>query len=330
MKRASMDTMVTVIIPVYNAQRYIDECLRSVLAQTHSNLDVVVVDDGSTDRSAGICRRYAEADPRVRVLSKANGGQSSARNLGLDQARGSYVMFVDADDLIMPWCVESLLADVADTGCDVATAAFLMSADVPTAPISRAEGRREVMSGVEACERMLYQNSDATGLTPAPWCKLFAVRLFEKWRFREGIIYEDLELMPKVIRDAARVCASDRVVYFYRVVEGSTLGSFNLRRFDALDVCGRLVEYFGNDQRLSVAAADRLLSASFNMLMVMGRYGVSDEERISQCEANIRRLRGRSLWNKRVRARNRVGILISYVVGIRAFRSRLFARFLKR
>lgn len=115
-----MEHLVSVIIPVYNRLEYLPECLDSLLAQTHRNMEILLIDDGSTDGTLELCRKYAQEDPRFVVIAANHGGVSRARNLGLDAAKGSYILFVDSDDAIHPMLTEVLLQSLTDTGAVIA------------------------------------------------------------------------------------------------------------------------------------------------------------------------------------------------------------------
>jgi glycosyltransferase involved in cell wall biosynthesis len=107
--------MISIIVPVYNTEKYLDQCIQSILSQTYTDFELLLIDDGSTDSSGAICDRYAEQDSRVRVFHKPNGGVSSARNLGLDNAKGEWVTFCDSDD----WVYDYWLQNFADSSDDV-------------------------------------------------------------------------------------------------------------------------------------------------------------------------------------------------------------------
>ena len=110
---------VSIVTPVYKAEKYLQECIESVLAQTHKDWELLLVDDGSPDRSGDICNEYAEKDVRIRVFHKSNGGVSSARNLGLEQMKGEWVIFVDSDDVIAPNTLEICLQKCIDNELDI-------------------------------------------------------------------------------------------------------------------------------------------------------------------------------------------------------------------
>ena len=113
--------LITVIIPIYKVEKYLPKCLDSVLAQTYSNLEIILVDDGSPDNCGAICDEYAARDSRIRVIHKENGGLSSARNSGIDICRGKYISFIDSDDFVSPYFIEMLYRGVHDFNCEIAT-----------------------------------------------------------------------------------------------------------------------------------------------------------------------------------------------------------------
>ena len=180
---------ITVIIPVYKAEKYLAQSVESVLAQTYKNLEIILVDDGSPDNCGALCDGYAARDPRVRVIHKANGGAASARNAGLDIAAGAYIGFVDADDHIAPDMYEKLYAALVSTGadmslCDVTYVDGQDKVLIPISPIGP-----EVI-GPEASYRRMEFAPDAWRYI-VPWNRLHRRALFDSVRFREGRICED-------------------------------------------------------------------------------------------------------------------------------------------
>ncbi len=321
---------VSVIIPVYNVERYLRECVDSVLGQSYENIELILVDDGSTDGSGTICDEYAGRDSRVRVFHQSNGGQSVARNAALDVARGDWVMFVDSDDAITGNAIEMLLTAAVNSKSDISMGSFI-SAESPIGFNSESASRFIKMSGAEACERVLYQTDENRGLIVSAWGKLFAKEAIDRFRFTPGILYEDLELVPRILASINQTVCLSSVIYFYRTNSESSLGRFNSRRFDVLDVCDRLMGHFASDARLRRAAADRRMSAAFNMLMLMARNRLVDDAIAERCRDIVRGQRFDSLVNPRVRFRNKAGIILSYLFGIGFFSRRCVAElFLKR
>jgi len=321
---------VSVIIPVYNVERFLRECVDSVLCQSYGNIELILVDDGSTDGSGAICDEYAAGDPRIRVIHKSNGGLSDARNVALDLAVGEWIMFVDSDDAITGNAVEMLLTAAVNSKSDISMGSFI-SAESPIGLNSASASLFIKMSGAEACERVLYQADENRGLIVSAWGKLFAKRAIDRFRFTHGILYEDLELVPRILASTNQTVCLSSVIYFYRTNSESIMGRFNNRRFDVLDVCDRLMGHFASDARLRRAAADRRMSAAFNMLMLMARHRNVDNAIAERCRDIVRGQRFDSLVNPRVRFRNKAGIILSYLFGMGFFSRRCVAElFLKR
>ncbi len=189
--------MISVIIPVYNKEAYLKRCLESVLGQSHKDLEVLLVDDGSTDESLLICREFANADPRVRVIEKENGGASSARNLGIAEAAGEYIGFVDADDWIEPEMYATLFAYLDKNRAY--PCAQLMSRNFSEdgeliLPAVRADGEVEVLKDDAYFRQLILHTGDSSFCT-----KLFRSAFIKEYRFQEGHKNEDFELLLRML-----------------------------------------------------------------------------------------------------------------------------------
>ena len=301
--------MISVIIPAYNAQGYLQDCLESVLAQSFTDWECVVVDDGSTDSTPDIVRQYAEADSRIRLVSKPNGGQADARNFGIDQSHGEWVTFLDADDCLCPGALAVMHSCAAMTGADVVAAAISRSYDTET--VTDTPASPKVMSGLEAAEETLYQR---LGFDGSACAKLIRRSLTDRCRFTPGIWYEDLEYMSRLYPLTPRVAVCRENVYFYRDNSTSFINTFSPRRLDALRVTRLIVERAAaSAPGLHPAALDRQLSAAFNIYGLLARYSPDRDEDMKYCWGRIRANRRASLLNRRVRLKNKAGILLSYL-----------------
>ncbi len=231
-----MKDLVSVIIPVYNVEPFLRQCLDTVIGQTYRNLEIILVDDGSTDSSGSICEEYAAGDSRVRVIHQANAGQSAARNAGLDRASGKYVCFVDSDDWIAADMIEQLLAEMENS--DIAMCDRVKFTEIPE--FSGQKGNAVTYSKVAFLHK-IYEAPRFIAL----WGKLLRRELFSDFRIREGIIYEDEDALPQLIWRAKSVTYLPREMYGYRVRPGSTMtGGFSEKRLDILGVCQRRIELF--------------------------------------------------------------------------------------
>lgn len=153
-----MDPLVSIIVPVYNVKPYLSRCVDSLLGQSYQNMELLLVDDGSTDGSEALCDEYAAQDARVRVLHKKNGGLSDARNAGVDAAKGEYLSFVDGDDWVSPYYIENLYRALEQAGADFSTSCFeevFEGQPMQSVPTERLEAF-EILSREECLRRILY------------------------------------------------------------------------------------------------------------------------------------------------------------------------------
>lgn len=320
---------VSVIIPVWNVEEYLDACLESVSLQTYSNLEVIMVDDGSTDGSTGICRAWEKKDSRFILVRKENGGPSIARNVGLDNAKGDYIAFVDSDDILHVEYIHTLIDIVKrNEGYSIAGVDYIRFGDSDIVTTSRKWNMAEFHHYLpgEALRKLLYQNDF---ICSAPWGKLFSREVIDGIKFKEGILYEDLDWMARVLESmpkAKRVGLCNAQLYFYRKRKGSLIETFSRRRLDVLDIT-RDIEYravASSDMKLVSAARDRRLSANFDIYMQLWKYirhckagrdavhNCGYDAELAACWAQIKRLRIASLINPDVRGKNKFGILLSF------------------
>lgn len=228
------EPLVSIVIPVYQVKPYLRACFDSVRAQTHQELDVVVVDDGSTDGSGAICDEYGMIDPRFRVIHQRNGGLSSARNTGVGAALGDYLAFVDSDDVVAPQFVERLLSANADVAqCFFCTDEALLA--------SGGMGF-ERLAPREAAERLQY---DATGAYTVAWNKLYRRATWGSLQFPEGRQHEDEFVTYRAFWEASSVAVTEAPLYYYRQRPGSiTKSGFSQANLDAVDALGERVTFY--------------------------------------------------------------------------------------
>lgn len=211
--------LVSVIIPVYNTQDYLKACIESVQGQTYPNLEILLVDDGSTDESGALCEKYAAEDERIRVFHKKNGGLSDARNRGLMEARGEFLAFVDSDDLLAPKAIETLEALCETSNAEAAIGQVSAFADRCTFAEESAQG--EVVPMKEAMRRMLLHQK----IGHEAWGKLYRRSLWQTIKFPFGLLYEDYATIYCVIAQCQTVAIAPVPLYYYRVHSGSIMHS---------------------------------------------------------------------------------------------------------
>lgn len=202
--------LVSVVVPVYNVEAYLERCVRSVLAQTFSDFELLLIDDGSTDASGAMCDAFTKEDARIRVIHKPNGGLSDARNVGIEAAAGDYIEFVDSDDYIEPESLQVLVDLIREDDCDIATGSIANCYEgkrLPQCP----DLTVFTCSGAEALRHML----EAVTITGSSCGKLMKRSVIADHRFPLGKTYEDAFFMPAVLFSAEKVAVTTAPLYNY-------------------------------------------------------------------------------------------------------------------
>ena len=251
---------ISVIIPAYNAETYLESCVRSALQQTYQNLEILLIDDGSTDSTWEICRRLAAADSRIRSIHKQNGGVSSARNAGIEAASGEMLTFVDGDDELKENGLEALIEAQQRTGADIVAAWYDMGA-----PIPYPEAGDVVWKGTEALQKSLEDHP----LTYSAWAKLYTREIIGDTRFQEGIrVNEDSLFVFRLLCKQPCFAGIKDVVYFYRPNAASaSRAAFSEKYFDitkVADVKQQLI--LQQYPQLEAAARNMKLKAELSLL----------------------------------------------------------------
>lgn len=200
--------MISVIVPVYKVEPYLNQCVDSILNQTYKDLEVLLIDDGSPDKCGDICDEYRRIDKRVRVFHTENKGLSAARNFGLKEANGDYIGFVDSDDWIEQDMYEVLLRRMQETEADISVCGVWEEYSTTAKERSL---RGEVYSGSACLEALIDEN-----INDYVWNKLYHYQLFQNVSFPKGLNYEDITIMHKIICKAEKVVVDQSIKYHYR------------------------------------------------------------------------------------------------------------------
>lgn len=302
--------LISVIIPCYNSEDWIEETIKSVSRQSAADIEIIVVDDGSTDGSAAIVGRLASQDSRIKLYRQPNAGPSAARNAGLSQAQGEFVTFVDADDLLYQGALEAMLKVAQATKAPIVSGELSVNQRTNYQVDAEAEVKRfRIVSGTDFMRRMLYAGGNSAG----PWARLFERRLFTAdMQFRPGIYYEDVELNSRLYPEVGKVALLKTPVYYYRQHSSSCMHRWSERRLDILDVTEEIiVRYSAEYPKLLAAAENRRFAAAFNILAQMTNNSISLPEVESRCYDIIKNYRAKVLFDPRSRFKVRVGAAIS-------------------
>lgn len=225
--------MVSIIVPVYNIEKYLPHCVKSLLSQTYQTIEIILVNDGSTDGSGKLCNSLAASDRRIHVVHKENGGLSDARNAGLEKARGQWILFVDGDDYLVPDAVERLMKEVHS---DVDFVQFLYheTPDTDWLPPADQSAQAEVCTDNG---RMWHRLYELGGVAASSCTKLWNRRVFEHSRFQKGIVHEDEELLNRVLPHCKKVIYTQLELYGYVFRQGSIVHSgFKPKQMDVFPI----------------------------------------------------------------------------------------------
>lgn len=240
------NSLITIIIPVYNIEKYLRKCIESVIEQTYKNIEIILVDDGSMDNSGEICDQYKEKDSRILVIHKRNGGLSDARNSAIDIAKGKYLFFLDGDDYIEKDSIEYLYNIITKYKCQIAIAQTQLVWD----------GKEKIKRNKDNCKReekiKLYNNESAleamlynTEFTNNACNKLYDTKLFTNIRYPIGMLYEDLATTYKLISLAKKIVLSSRITYNYLVDRNTSImnSSYNSKRMQSLIFTNEIISF---------------------------------------------------------------------------------------
>lgn len=326
------EPLISVIVPVYNVEKYIAACVDSILAQTYTNLEILLVDDGSTDSSGALCDEYARRDVRVRVIHQENGGLSDARNTGMQSAQGTYFAFVDSDDFIAGDYIAYLYGMIEKHHAQIAVCGYqkVYPGDENSCYGTQTDKHNSVNSEKvyrteEGLRQLLYQR----GMITSAWGRLFDASLFmhtDAIQFPVGKLHEDVAVMYKLFGAADTIVCGDEAKYYYLQRADSIVNQqFDRRRMDYIAFTGECIQFMEDFYpNLRKAAVSRHFSACFELLSCIennNSYRIEYEQLVNE----IKKYRHIVLWDADARLKNRLAAAGSYisVTGIRKL-SRLF------
>lgn len=208
-----MSDKISIIIPIYNSERTLRRCINSVIRQTYDNVEILLIDDGSTDSSAAICDSYKKMDERIRVIHKKNGGVSDARNVGVSNASGIYISFVDSDDFVEPTYIEQLYNISKEQHCDLSVCNYIDDSNN-----TKQENTVTVYRDLDEKINSLITNKNIENYL---WNKLFIAKLFKGIVFQQYTVMEDYDIMYKLFEKANGVAVTDQILYHYTQREAS-------------------------------------------------------------------------------------------------------------
>lgn len=312
------------IVPVYQVEKYIAQCIESVLHQTFQDFELILVDDGSTDRSGRICDRYAEKDSRILVLHTENKGAAAARNTGMDRATGRYVTFLDGDDYVDEKMLERLHEVIEDSAYDMVTCDFLniLPDEKNNFTVGLTEG---TVTGREVLEHL--KNQKNYGVWTVVWNKIYKREVVKEIRFPEGKYFEDEFFSNQLYLNSGRIHMIPDVLCYHRVLASSTMNTQKEENYlDLLDAWRERLEiYLKYDY-----SADETYKVLIYLLdpftrCVRAEFGSSEKQRVKQTKKFIRWISGQ-LFQKKLSVVKKCSLILIRLCPVWTYRAAMCFR----
>ena len=285
-----MESLISVIVPVYNVKQYLKFCLNSIVNQTYRNLEIVLVDDGSTDGSGTLCDELGAQDDRIRVFHKENGGLSDARNLGMENATGDFLAFIDSDDVLHADFFAELMKAQSKSNADIVACELTLFYSH-----SELEGLQEYKHNVALIEystnealKEYFMPVENRKLYHGLCMKIYKRELFENLRFEIGRLHEDVYITYKLLDRAKRIAYIDCPYYFYYQNNlGSICKNYGVKNFlDEAEAYAGMYRYFVKKNRVTVELVAFLIIQYVSMFEV--GYKVRNDQNVKECTAKIK------------------------------------------
>ncbi len=305
-----MNELISVILPIYNVSQYLKRCVDSVMTQTYKNIEIILVDDGSTDDSGIICDEYAKVDSRIKVIHKQNGGLSSARNAGIDEAKGEYLTFIDSDDYVDEDYVEFLYTLVCEYNVKMSIASHTVVYENGTV-LKKETGERQCLDAHKVLERILYDED----IDLSAWAKMYHKSLFENIRFPVGRLFEDAATTYQFVYASEKVAIGSESKLYYMIRNNSISNiGFSRKKIDLITSTKEMSDFcIEKYPDLKKAGLRRLTYAYMSTLSQLANSQVKDIEVQKDLMRFIRKNGMSVLLDPRSKNRDRLGIVSTFL-----------------
>lgn len=300
--------LISVIVPCYKVEMYVASCINSIISQTYKNLEIILVDDGSPDRSGMICEEYAAKDDRIKVIHKENGGLSDARNAAIDIAQGEYITFIDSDDTVSNDHIMTLFLLVEKYQCKLSVGQWQTYKEGTSLRINQLD-EKEICYDTpqEAVTAMFYQEE----FDNAACVKLYHKSLFNNIRFPKGLVFEDDYTVYQLLFMSDKVAYTNHITYYYLLRADSIEGvAFSKKKMDSALAVFRSMEEDHYDLISQVLPAYRSRYLSFCMHLILK--APKDYEKNGLLWKRIKEYRWPVIFDSRARKKARVAAILSF------------------
>ena len=291
--------LISVIIPVYNLENYIAKCIESAQNQTYDNIEIVLVNDGSTDNSEEVCSKYVQNDERIIYLTKENGGPSSARNKGIEIAKGEYFFFVDGDDYLAPDTLEKLYTRIVTDHSELALCG-VTRVGRDNRILKTSEPKNDVITGFQAL-KMAYGEDNGVLFCSMIVNKLYHHSLFAQIRFPNGKFHEDEATVYKLLDECSLISLVSEPFYYYLDRENSTMNKpYSVRQLDGIEASYQRYFYFkekgGQYKQLLIPEGDGFTPLFFQSKQRFRPHSDKERERVREVDKMARKICFDGFW----------------------------------
>lgn len=306
--------LISVIVPIYNVEQYLCKCIDSIISQTYTNLEIILIDDGSPDNCGDICDQYALKDDRIIVIHQKNGGLSAARNSGIDICKGEYISFVDSDDFVSPFFIEMMYCGLKKFDCEISSLErrmqFIDGQDETVTFEKNAEDYIvEEIIPKEAIRRMMYQQ-----LPNGVQWRLYKKEIFSEIRFPVGWLYEDAATTHKTFMKCKKIALIHADIYAYRLRQNSIIRmKFTSKKLISITIGEQIVKEIREyDEDLYDAACSRAFAINYHVFL---QIPLNQPNNLKQVWKIVKRYRKTVVKDKcqLMRKKNKIGAYISYL-----------------
>ena len=307
-----MQELISIIVPIYKVEKYLNKCIESILNQTYSNLEIILIDDGSPDKSRDICDFYKNKDSRVKVIHKKNEGVSKARNIGLDISKGKYIMFVDSDDYIDKSMVKDLYKLITEQSADVAIGGVI-DIDENNNQINMSKKKATfTINQLEAIKELL----DEKYFNSVCWGKLYKSNLWENKRFsKDSKIAEDLEILYEVFERVQKVVVNTEKCYYYYTIRQNSVThqEYNEEWKKAIEICRNIKEKTEKKYpKMLESAIKKYLNINIQCIQLIVKHS-TDKSEMEKLKKNVQPYFWKYLKNKKVMKKMKIKLIIIFV-----------------
>ena len=270
--------LISVIVPIYNVEKYLPKCIDSIINQTYKNIEIILIDDGSTDSCGLICDKYKKIDNRIVVIHSDNNGLSSARNKGLDIAKGNYISFVDSDDYLETDMFLKLKNNMERNNSEISICNVYYVKD----------DNREIVNKISSNKEYVFDNKEKFkciqnefgSIIVYAWNKLYKRNIFDNIRYPEGRIYEDSYILCDILDKANKISFTLKPLYNYVYRENSIVNSFSINHFDKIESFNKKIDFYNNEEYYDMVYEEkkRKMNVLVAYLSKMKRYKIKNKE----------------------------------------------------